>query len=133
MLTPQAEPNWGRPSASPPHSGMSMKPWASPHGTLIGSNAMNAGRYHAVSGPSRLSWRSTTCRTTKFQILAERTQIVRDKGHSDVRDLARGIGGGHWQALVSWNLPQQPFKILDGLHQSIAQLHPRGPTEQVLR
>src|SRR5262245_35484208 len=57
MVTPQAEPNWGRPSARPPHSGMSLKPWA-PHGTLIGSNAMNAGRYHAGSGPSRLSWRS---------------------------------------------------------------------------
>ena len=29
---------------------------------LIGSNAMNVGRYQAASGPSRLSWRSTTCR-----------------------------------------------------------------------
>src|SRR5262245_20133664 len=133
MLKAQGEPNWGRRSASLLHPAMSLTPWASPHGTLIGSNAMNAGRYHAVSGPSRLSWRSTTCRTTKFQILAERTQIVRDKGHSDVRDLARGIGGGHWQALVSWNLPHQPFRVLYSLHQSIAQLHPLGSTEQVLR
>jgi hypothetical protein len=61
---------------------------------------MNAGRYHAGSGPSRLSWRSTTCRTTKFQFLAERTQIVRDKGHSDVWDLSRGFGWANRQALV---------------------------------
>jgi len=47
--------------------------------------------------------------------------------------LTRGIGRRDWQALVSWNLPQQPFKILDGLHQSIAQLHPGRPAEQVLR
>jgi len=38
--------------------------------------------------------------------LAERTQIVRDKRHSDLWDLARGIGRGDWQALVSWNLSQ---------------------------
>jgi hypothetical protein len=60
MLKVQRQPNWRRRSTSPPHCGMSLKPWASPHGTLIGSNAMNAGRYHAASGPSRLSWRSTT-------------------------------------------------------------------------
>jgi hypothetical protein len=54
MLKVQGELNRGRPSASAHHCGMNLKPWASPHGTLIGSNAMNAGRYHAASGPSRL-------------------------------------------------------------------------------
>jgi hypothetical protein len=53
-LKVQGEPNWRRRSASPRHSGMSLKPWTSPHGTLIGSNAMNAGRYHAASAPPRL-------------------------------------------------------------------------------
>jgi hypothetical protein len=133
MLKGEVEPNRRRPSATPRYSGMSMKPWTSPQRTLIGSNAMHAGRYHAASGPSRLSWRSTICRTTKFQILAERTQIVRDKGHSGLSDLARGSGRANWQALVSWNLPQQPFEIFDGLRQSIAQLHSGRPAEQVLR
>ena len=41
-------------------------------------------------------------RTTKFQFLAKRTQIVRDKGHSDVWDLARGLGRADRRALVAW-------------------------------
>jgi hypothetical protein len=50
MLKAQGQPNRERSSPSPPHLGMSLKPWASPHGTLLGSNATNAGRYHAASG-----------------------------------------------------------------------------------
>ena len=42
------------------------------HGSLIGSNAMNAGRYHAASRPSRLSWRSVTRRGCTALRVAQR-------------------------------------------------------------
>src|SRR5262245_4136438 len=47
--------------------------------------------------------------------------------------LASGFGRADRQALVSWIRPQQPFEILDGLYQSIAQLHSGPPCEQFLR
>src|SRR5262249_36939076 len=47
--------------------------------------------------------------------------------------LACGFNRAHRQAVVSCIPPQQLFEILDGLHQTIPQLHLGSPWEQFLR
>ena len=88
--------------------------------TVASLTVKGAGRYHAASGPWRLSWRSTACRnprhpegsdfascpaplqrlelmknedTTRFQFLAERTQILpRARIKASLKELPHRLG-----------------------------------------